>query len=80
MLTAVLVGMILALVGAAEWPPLTTVPNSPRLTGKFVWADLVTDDVTTARKFYTRMFGWTFRDLGNYSIARMRNVRSSPGG
>lgn len=52
-----------------QLPPLTTVENSSRLNGKFVWADLVTDDVPTARKFYTRMFGWTFRDLGNYSIA-----------
>lgn len=62
-------GLAPAVVASAELPPLTTVPNSPRLTGKFVWADLVTDDVPTARKFYTRMFGWTFRDVGNYSIA-----------
>src|SRR6478609_1434128 len=51
-----------------ELPPLTTA-SSTRLPGKFVWADLVTDDVPTARKFYARMFGWTFRDVGNYSIA-----------
>jgi predicted enzyme related to lactoylglutathione lyase len=69
LLAVVFAGMVPAMVGAAELPPLTTVPNSPRLTGKFVWADLVTDDVTTARNFYTRMFGWTFRDIGNYSIA-----------
>src|SRR5574337_732081 len=50
-------------------PPLTTVSGIPRLPGKFVWADLVTDDVLTARKFYARLFGWTFRDAGNYSIA-----------
>jgi hypothetical protein len=62
-------GLGTALAARAELPPLTSVPNSPRLTGKFVWADLVTDDVLTARRFYTRMFGWKFRDLGNYSIA-----------
>src|SRR5262245_32908962 len=50
-------------------PPLSTVPGSPRLPGKFVWADLVTDDVAAARKFYGQLFGWTFRDLGNYTIA-----------
>jgi predicted enzyme related to lactoylglutathione lyase len=50
-------------------PPLTTVSGSPRLPGKFVWADLVTDDVATARKFYGQLFGWTFRDLGNYTVA-----------
>ena len=29
-------------------PPLTTVENNPRLPGKFIWADLVTDDVPKA--------------------------------
>jgi predicted enzyme related to lactoylglutathione lyase len=49
-------------------PPLTTVSGSPRLPGKFVWADLVTDNVPAARTFYTRLFGWTFQDAGNYVI------------
>jgi predicted enzyme related to lactoylglutathione lyase len=50
-------------------PPLTTVSGSPRLPGKFVWADLVTDDVPAARKFYQGLFGWTFQIAGNYTIA-----------
>jgi predicted enzyme related to lactoylglutathione lyase len=50
-------------------PPLTTAPGSPRLPGKFVWADLVTDDVAGAREFYGHLFGWTFRDAGSYVIA-----------
>jgi len=54
---------------APALPPLTTVSGSPRLPGKFVWADLVTDEVPTARKFYSQLFGWTFRDAGGYSIA-----------
>lgn len=54
---------------APELPPLTTVSGSPRLPGKFVWADLVTDDVVVARKFYAQLFGWSFRDLGGYAIA-----------
>jgi len=52
-----------------QLPPLTSVSGSPRLPGKFVWADLVTDDVPAARKFYAQLFGWTFRDLGGYVIA-----------
>ena len=70
---------VLAAAGAAltsswaadtpELPPLTSVSGSPRLPGKFVWADLVTDDVAAARKFYAQLFGWTFRDLGGYAIA-----------
>jgi predicted enzyme related to lactoylglutathione lyase len=43
--------------------------DGPQLTGKFVWADLVTDDVTAARKFYGELFGWTFEDTGDYAIA-----------
>lgn len=50
-------------------PPLTTVSGSPRLPGKFVWADLVTDDVLAAEQFYGGLFGWTFRNLGSYTIA-----------
>jgi uncharacterized protein len=54
---------------APPLPPLTTVSGSPRLPGKFVWADLVTDDVPVARKFYAQLFGWQFWDMGNYTIA-----------
>jgi predicted enzyme related to lactoylglutathione lyase len=48
---------------------LTTDAGSPRLPGKFVWADLVTDDVAAAKNFYGRLFGWTFAENGNYLIA-----------
>src|SRR5215471_98507 len=68
-------GAALLLLGAAlriaadtpQVPPLSTA-TTKRLPGKFVWADLVTDDVVAARKFYSRLFGWTFRDFGNYVI------------
>jgi len=56
-------------VDAPPLPPLTTVSGSPRLPGKFVWADLVTDDVPVARKFYAQLFGWQFWDMGDYTIA-----------
>ena len=55
--------------GAPVLPPLTSVSGNPRLPGKFVWADLVTDDVSVASKFYQSLFGWTFRSTGNYLIA-----------
>lgn len=66
--------LTLALVAGpviAAPPPLPPLSESggPRLPGKFVWADLVTDDVPTARKFYALLFGWTFRDFGGYAIA-----------
>lgn len=54
---------------ASELPALTTVPGDPRLPGKLVWADLVTDDMAAAQNFYTRLFGWHFYGTGGYLIA-----------
>jgi uncharacterized protein len=54
--------------GAPKLPPLTAVSGSPRLPGKFVWADLVTDNVSVAQEFYSRLFGWRFWSYGNYLI------------
>ena len=53
---------------APPLPPLSTVSGSPRLPGKFVWADLVTDNVAVAQKFYTELFGWKFWNYGNYLV------------
>ncbi len=55
--------------GSPVLPPLTTVSGSPRLPGKFVWADLVTDDVPAAANFYQQLFGWRFHVVGEYTIA-----------
>ncbi len=55
---------------APALPPLSTVSGNPRLPGKFVWADLVTDDILVAQKFYTALFGWKFNDYGGYFIGR----------
>jgi predicted enzyme related to lactoylglutathione lyase len=48
-----------------ELPPLTTEAGTPRLPGKFVWIDLVTSNMETARNFYSRLFGWEFRRMGD---------------
>ncbi len=55
--------------GEADLPPLTTARGNPRLPGKFIWADLVTDDVAKARAFYAQVFGWRFWGTGAYVIA-----------
>jgi predicted enzyme related to lactoylglutathione lyase len=52
-----------------EFPPLTTVSGNPRLPGKFVWADLVTDNAAAARPFYAQLFHWRFQAVGNYLVA-----------
>ena len=45
------------------------VAETPQLPGKFVWADLVTDQMTPARNFYSGLFGWKFRGQGDYQVA-----------
>ena len=55
---------------AGELPPLSTISGSPRLPGKFVWADLVTDNALVAQKFYSDLFGWKFYDYGGYFVGR----------
>src|SRR5881392_2220281 len=58
-----------ASAGEADLPPLTTARGNPRLPGKFIWADLVTDDVAKARNFYAQVFGWQFWGMGGYIVA-----------
>jgi predicted enzyme related to lactoylglutathione lyase len=43
------------------------------LPGKFVWHDLMTDDLPAARRFYGELFGWSFEDTthprgGDYTL------------
>jgi len=50
-----------------ELPPLTPEPTTLLLPGKFVWIDLITQDVEAAQSFYGELFGWTVRDGQRYS-------------
>ena len=50
-----------------ELPPLDS--DGRHHPGKFVWADLVTDNGPAAQKFYSQLLGWEFRDVGGYAIA-----------
>lgn len=71
---SLLVGALLAATGVAEspsLPPLVQPPSSDHHVGKVVWADLVTPDLESAKRFYGALFGWTFRDtmLGEKKFA-----------
>lgn len=55
-------------IGRAEQPPAGEGEGT-RFPGKFVWADLVTDDLAAATGFYRELFGWTFREANGYWIA-----------
>ncbi|WP_163338516.1 VOC family protein [Desulfopila sp. IMCC35008] len=38
--------------------------------GKFVWNDLLTDNVSSAKDFYGQLFGWTFETSGKYTVIK----------
>jgi predicted enzyme related to lactoylglutathione lyase len=70
------------LLGAA----CATQPDLPRLPpvsrevthavrpGKFVWGDLVSQDVAASKAFYGTLFGWTFSDDGRYTTVFNQGV------
>ncbi len=39
---------------------MTTADGAVPLPGKFVWHDLLTEDLPGVKKFYGELFGWTF--------------------
>lgn len=47
-------------------PSITQLKTGEWHQGKFVWHDLLTDDVDSAQKFYAGAFGWTFENRGSY--------------
>jgi predicted enzyme related to lactoylglutathione lyase len=76
-----LIALVATLSGCASaGPDLSQMSFSDEpLIGKFVWYDLITDDVAAARRFYGGLFGWTFEvtegPRGNdYVLARDNGV------
>lgn len=58
--------MLMVLAGGAVAAPAFPPIGSPgqHYPGKFVWFDLVTDDLSAARRFYGDVFGWRFLAFG----------------
>lgn len=48
--------------GCAQQQPLTTAATSDADLGRFVWQDLLTDDVDGAKRFYGSLLGWEFEE------------------
>ncbi len=53
--------------------PVASPPTGVHHQGKFVWHDLLTDDVTAAKDFYGNLFGWSFKEQGNYTVVLNNN-------
>jgi predicted enzyme related to lactoylglutathione lyase len=59
-------------------PPLTPAPTGTYQIGKFVWYDLITDDVASVKGFYGGLFGWEFDKIetekDNFTLVSHRGV------
>jgi predicted enzyme related to lactoylglutathione lyase len=67
-LLACAVGLALAATppcaaGDPVWPSITQPPTSNYVPGKWVWAELFTENAAIAVEFYGKVFGWTFQSL-----------------
>lgn len=52
-----------AVKGSWRLPSLNAPPTDLYIPGKFVWFDLITDDIAATRRFYGNVFGWGFRPV-----------------
>jgi predicted enzyme related to lactoylglutathione lyase len=59
---------------AAADPSIVAGPTGIRDPGQLVWADLLTDDVAAAQKFYGDVFGWQFLGDDEYLQASRDGV------
>jgi predicted enzyme related to lactoylglutathione lyase len=68
--TRALVACVLALAlfgvppcqaAGVQWPAITEPPTSRYVPGKWVWAELFTEDAHAAIQFYGKIFGWSFQ-------------------
>jgi len=46
-----------------ELPPLVEPASAEHHVGKVIWVEMVTPDLVSAKRFYSGLFGWTFRDI-----------------
>ena len=74
LLAILFVSVAISRAADTRLPPLNIDEGNPRLPGKFIWADLVTDDVLKARSFYGELFGWQFWGVGSYTMAVNNDV------
>jgi predicted enzyme related to lactoylglutathione lyase len=55
-------------------PPVSREATQAVRPGKFVWGDLVSQDVAASKAFYGTLFGWTFSDNGRYTTVFNQGV------
>ena len=55
-------------------PPVSQTPTGFVTPGKFVWGDLISQDVEASKAFYGALFGWTFETNDRYTTVTNRGV------
>ncbi len=76
LLSAMVLVVSMAACGTVDGPANGALPLSDEpLLGKFVWHDLITDDVDGAKRFYAGLLGWEFEDTqrpngGSYTLIK----------
>lgn len=64
LLLAAFLACALPAAGAPVLPPVNESATDFALTGKWVWFDLVTDQIDVSRRFYEDLFGWDIEEVG----------------
>lgn len=67
-----------ALEQTPSLPPISPTTSGQHQIGKFVWFDLLTEDIQVARNFYGELFGWHFEVADNAPDYIMIYVNSKP--
>lgn len=66
-LSPVPVVLMALLAACSRQAPMQMAPGTAdRTPGRFVWYDLVTDDIPAARAFYGELFGWEFEEIPDH--------------
>ena len=68
LIVLILVLQLVAGCSTLKLPPVASPATGVHLPGKFVWYDLLTDDVILAKKFYGELFDWSFKTQGTYTV------------
>jgi len=58
-----------------QWPAISDVSTGVHIQGRWVWTELITDNVEAEKIFYRQVFGWQFESHGRgedvYSLVRV---------
>ena len=65
----VLAGAVLLLAGGCtttrpSWPAISETPTDVRIQGRWVWGELLADNVEAEKTFYREVFGWQYESYG----------------